>query len=180
MPRSAELVFSSDLLKQSFPSNPGFVASLFVRVCHCLGFRGRRINGRVFARPHEPVARAFISHRLVGLACGLHQLLALRDRLVNTRIVAAIESVDGTLYPCDRRGILRSGAIEYERRLEARSICCKAKSLAPAIAEPGHCNFPVARRELGYIVSNCVQVAGNLIGRQVTNCLADSAAIELA
>src|ERR1044072_9046584 len=97
---------SSELFEYALPAGPSFVVGLLV----CLFVR---VGGsRVFARAHEAVARAFISHRLVGLACLFHQVSRLGHCRRHASVVAAVEAINGGLDLRNRLFAVRPRAVE--------------------------------------------------------------------
>jgi len=108
------------------------------------------------------VTGAVIDHGLVGLMGFLRELFALRDGGVDTRIVAAIETVDRRLDPGD--GVGRFGDLCRRRRKRA----LRSGRLVATPAEiPQRRGLPFAGRKLERVIRDRVEIGRDAIGRQL-------------
>ncbi len=142
-------------------------ASTHPRAPSCL----RRLR-RAPRRAHEAVAGAVVSHRLVGLAGLLHQLLRLGDRHRHARVVAAVEAVHRAGDALGVGLLVGAGPVKDERRLDVLVVRGEAERLAAAPTEAGDRDLAVAGGLLGDVVHGRVQVGRHLIRRQLEDRVA--------
>src|SRR5262249_49671227 len=123
----------------ALPARPGFVARFLVSLV--------RVR-RVFACAHESVARSVVGDRVISLARLFHEILALRDRSVDTRIISSVEAVNRAVDFVDRVLCVRTSPVKHESGSKLLAVRRKTKPLTPTPTEAGDRHLPVTRGQL--------------------------------